>query len=111
MNLNKWLTICHGHITIHIVNIIKGKIMVKKMPISFFKTHCLRLIDELSKHSTEEIIITKNAKPIAKIAPIVAEKKESLVDAFRGKIEITGDIESPLECEWDAEKGVLYNER
>jgi prevent-host-death family protein len=80
------------------------------MPISHFKSHCLQLISELLKHPDEEIIITKNAKPVAKVTPISNENRKSLAGLLKGRGQVTGDIISPIDEEWDAEKGVLYNE-
>ena len=84
--------------------------MKKEMPISQFKNHCLKLIDELSKHADEEIIITKRDKPIAKFIPIKKDNIKPLFDLLKGRGKIVGDIISPIDVEWDAEKGVLYNE-
>ena len=84
--------------------------MKKEMPISHFKTHCLQLISELLKHPNEEIIITRNALPVAKVMPITNENRKSLVGLLKGRGKITGDIISPIDVEWDAEKGILYNE-
>ena len=67
---------------------------------SQFKAQCLQLMDEVQR-TGEEIIITKNGKPISKLAPIV-KKPETLFGAHKGQIEITGDIISPLDVEWDA---------
>ncbi len=84
--------------------------MKKAITISQFKTHCLKLIEDLSKHPDEEIIITKRNEPFAKVIPITRGKKKSIFDSLKDSGEITGDIISPIDVEWDAEKGVLYNE-
>ena len=51
--------------------------------------------------SDEELTITKNGKPVAKLVPY--HKAESLFDMFGpGEVEIHGDIIEPLEEEWGA---------
>jgi prevent-host-death family protein len=35
-----------------------------------FKAKCLQLLDEISKHKHDSIIITKRGKPVAKLSPI-----------------------------------------
>ena len=68
---------------------------------SEFKARCLKLMDEVAE-SGEEIIITKNGKPISKLAPY-REKPKSLFGIDKGRIEILGDIISPIDVEWEAE--------
>ena len=68
---------------------------------SEFKARCLKLMDEVA-NSGEEIVITKNGKPVAKLAPYQG-KSESWFGRDRGKIRILGDVISPVEMEWEAE--------
>lgn len=77
---------------------------MQTMGISQFKTHALKIIDNVSK--TEEIIvITKRGKPLAQIIPY----KDTVSDHTPGKLSDTlvfeKDIVSPLgEDMWDASK-------
>ena len=71
-----------------------------------FKAKCLKLMDEVAE-SGEEIIITKNGKPVAKLTPYREEPsvptpqiRESMYGKDRGKIRILGDIVSPMPAEW-----------
>ena len=73
-----------------------------------FKAKCLKLMDEVAE-TGEEIVITKNGKPVAKLTPYgekssepVLEKCESMFGKDRGKIRILGDIVSPMPAEWFA---------
>lgn len=50
----------------------------------------------------EELVITKNGHPAARPCPL-REKPEPPFGADRGIIEILGDIESPINEEWDAD--------
>ena len=68
---------------------------------SEFKAKCLKLMDEVAE-SGEEIVITKNGRPTAKLVAC-RERPKTLFGIDRGKLEILGDIISPIEVEWEAE--------
>ena len=67
---------------------------------SEFKAKCLKLMDEVAE-TGEEIIITKNGKPVAKLTAH-REKPKSLYGLGRGRMKIIGDIISPIDVEWEA---------
>ena len=67
---------------------------------SEFKAKCLKLMDEVAE-TGEEIIITKNGKPVAKLSAH-REKPKSLYGMDKGRMKIIGDIISPIDVEWDA---------
>ena len=67
---------------------------------SEFKAKCLKLMDEVAE-SGEEIVVTKNGRPVARLVPY-RTKFEKFFGADEGKIEILGDIISPIEVEWEA---------
>ncbi|MDE2802140.1 MAG: type II toxin-antitoxin system prevent-host-death family antitoxin [Chloroflexota bacterium] len=69
---------------------------------SEFKAKCLQLMDEVAQ-SGEEIVITKFGEPVAKLAPL-REKPKTLFGIDRGRIEILGDIISPLYEDWEIEE-------
>ena len=75
---------------------------MKTMAISEFKTHALKIIDQLSKNH-ETIIVTKRGKPLAKLLPY-----EDTQDLFKpGQLVETlifeDDIITPLgEDMWEA---------
>ena len=57
-----------------------------------FKAHCLGLFDTLAKQS-EEIIVTKRGKPIAKVVPASAITDRSSWKDLRGTAHFTcGDL-------------------
>ena len=84
---------------------------MKTMPAGSFKTHCLSVIDEVyDKH--EEVVITKHGKPMAKLVPVVEEKKSNF-DCMRGMAKIHGDlvesIVTPEEwAEWEQEQDEFF---
>ena len=60
---------------------------------SEFKATCLRLMDEVAE-SGEEIVITKNGRPTARLLPY-RKRFGDWFGADRDRIEIIGDIISP----------------
>ena len=68
---------------------------------SEFKATCLRLMDEVAE-SGEEIVITKNGRPTARLLPY-RKRFGDWFGADRDRIEIIGDIISPIDLEWEAE--------
>ena len=81
-------------------------IMVMKaertMKASEFKAKCLEVMDTVAR-TGDSVILTKRGKPVAKICPISAPRP-SLFGFMKGRVEILGDIVSPIDVEWDAEK-------
>ena len=73
----------------------------RTMKASEFKAKCLKLMDEVAE-SGEEIVITKNGSPKARLVPY-RERPKTLFGIDRGKLEILGDIVSPIDVEWEAE--------
>lgn len=67
-----------------------------------FKARCLKLMDEVAK-TRKPIVITKRGKPVAKLVPAEPEPRKPLFGCMAGTITYVGDIESPLEVEWEAE--------
>ena len=81
----------------------------RTMKASEFKAKCLRLMDEVAT-SGEEIVITKNGRPTARLLPW-RKRFEDWFGADRDRIEFTGDIISPtdLECEAEADPHQVLN--
>ena len=69
---------------------------------SEFKAKCLKLMDEVAE-TGEEIVITKNGEPIAKLTAYQQPRKVPW-GADKGRIRIVGDIISPID---EAEVDVL----
>ena len=67
---------------------------------SEFKAKCLKLIDQIAENN-QELIITKNHKPVAKLVPY-HKRPKSLWGIDKGRIKIVGDIMSPIDVEWNA---------
>lgn len=63
-----------------------------------FKTHCLRLMDEVAERHTE-IVITKYGKPVAKLGPVEDEVPDSF-GAMAGTVAYRDDIVTPDPDAW-----------
>jgi prevent-host-death family protein len=72
---------------------------MKTMPAGEFKTRCLQVMEQVYRSRTP-VVITKRGKPVAKLVP--PDEPASLIfDSLKGKIEILGDIVSPMTLEED----------
>ncbi len=78
------------------------------MSATVFRARCYRLMDEVAE-TGEEIVITKRGKPVAQLRPIRPVRK-SMFGRDRDIIKILGDIEAPIDLEWDAETGKNWHE-
>lgn len=67
-----------------------------------FKAKCLGLLDEVQRER-KEIVITKRGKPVARLVP-VETAPPALFGRMKGTLEILGDIVSPIDEIWDAER-------
>ena len=71
---------------------------VRIIKASEFKAKCLKLMDEVAE-SGQEIIITKNGRPVSRLAPY-RKRPDTFFGADKGKIKILGDIVSPMPAKW-----------
>jgi prevent-host-death family protein len=70
---------------------------------SEFKAKCLAVLDEVER-TRQPVVITKRGKPVAELVPHKAQKKPELFGLLKGRLEIIGDIISPIDVEWEALK-------
>jgi prevent-host-death family protein len=68
---------------------------------SEFKAKCLHLMDEVAK-SGEEIVITKNGKPVS-ILKAYKKIPKTLFGQQKDKITSRDDLIDPVAVPWDAE--------
>ena len=81
---------------------------VRTIKASEFKARCLKLMDEVADNGAE-IVITKNGRPVSRLVPY-RKKPDTLFGIDRGKLEIHGDIDEPLDVAWEAEAGRVQEE-
>ena len=67
-----------------------------------FKTHCLRLIEEVAQ-TKQPIIVTKHGQPMAKLVPI-EDETYSLFGCQANTINISGDIVESTGELWEVEE-------
>ncbi len=76
--------------------------MIKRIPAGKFKTHCLKIMDEVY-HSHQKIIVTKHNIPVVQIVPI-DPRSSSLFVWLRGTVHFNQDIIFQIDEEWDANR-------
>jgi len=69
-----------------------------------FKARCLQVMEDVRTKRTT-VLITKRGKPLAKLVP-PGEQSPDVLGCLAGKIEILGDIVSPITPleDWDSLK-------
>jgi prevent-host-death family protein len=77
--------------------------MEQKISAGQFKAECLKLMDYV-KNKQASFVITKRGVPVAKLVPVEENHAIELFGALKGSIKIKGDIISPIDEEWDAER-------
>jgi prevent-host-death family protein len=70
---------------------------------SEFKAKCLALMDEVAR-TGEPVVITKKGEPLVELVPHKSKVKKDAFGILKDELEITGDIMSPIDIEWDAMK-------
>ena len=76
-----------------------AKVAPRTIKASEFKAKCLKLMDEVAE-TGEEIVITKNGRPVSRLAPYREKPKVLQFGRHRDNIQILGDIVSPMPAEW-----------
>ena len=75
---------------------------VRTITASEFKAKCVKIMDEVAE-SGERVVITKRGKPVAELSQ-ARELRSPIFGSLRHTMKIIGDIEAPLDVEWDAMK-------
>ena len=77
---------------------------MKTMPISHFKTHALKILDQVAK-TQENVVITKRGKPLAQITPYRSSDSDPKPGKLADTLVFEKDIVSPFgEDMWEAGK-------
>ena len=75
---------------------------MKTIKASEFKAKCLKIIDVVAA-TGETVVITKNGVPVTELIP-AKRRPETLFGAMKGSILYIGDVISPVDEEWEAER-------
>jgi prevent-host-death family protein len=67
-----------------------------------FKAKCLKLLDEVAE-TRKPLVITKRGKPVAEVRP-VDNPHRAFVGSMKGTVLWMGDVISPIDVEWEANK-------
>lgn len=67
---------------------------------SEFKAKCLALMDEVAR-TGEPVLVTKRGRPVAELRPVQGPPRRA-IGFLKGRLEIVGDIVSPLDEPWEA---------
>jgi len=65
-----------------------------EVSVSAAKTHLSRLLDRAVRG--EEVVITRNGKPIARVVPAQQRRAPRKLGALRGKVRVAADFDAPL---------------
>ncbi len=84
---------------------LKGRGVIEA---SDFETKCLQVMNEVAR-SGEELVITKKEHPMFSFPPF-REKPKSLFGIDKGRIEILGDIITPVDVEWEAQSDNTWDD-
>lgn len=85
--------------------------MTKMVGAAEFKAKCLALLDEVQA-TGEPITVTKRGKPVAMVSTVAKEEpRKSLFGAMKGTIKILGDIEGPIDPDWEARWLAKWDEK
>ena len=77
-----------------------------EVPASEVKNSWHEYLDRVSRER-QEVVVTRYGKPVAKLVPIEPEEgaePHSLFGSLRGSVTFCGDIISPIDEVWDAER-------
>ena len=59
-----------------------------------FKAQCLAVMDEVQK-KRQPVVVTKRGKPVVKVIPADNLEEDEIIDSWKGRIKILGDIVAP----------------
>lgn len=75
---------------------------MRKLKISEFKTHCIRILKSVAT-SREPIVITHRGKPLVQVDPLPPADSKRVLGGLLGVMEIRGDIiHSDFADDWEA---------
>ncbi|MEB3311795.1 MAG: hypothetical protein VKJ02_16345 [Snowella sp.] len=69
-----------------------------EIQLQLFQSQSLQLIEQM-KQTGEEITLTENGLPIAKVIPIQQKSSSSFIGYMQGSVLIHGDIIDPIDMD------------
>ncbi|HYD67048.1 type II toxin-antitoxin system prevent-host-death family antitoxin [Azospirillum sp.] len=78
--------------------------MTRMIPMSEFQDAFQRLVEEVTS-TGESVIVTKDGKPVSQFSAITEKPNpKSLFGFMKGRMTVHGDLDEPIDVEWDALK-------
>jgi prevent-host-death family protein len=77
-----------------------GRQIMHTVKASEFKAKCLQLMEEVNR-TQQEIIITKNGKPVSRLVPY-RKQVATLFGLHKGQLSSHDDLIEPDQSAWDA---------
>lgn len=80
--------------------------MPRTMKAAEFKAKCLEAVAEVVR-TREPITVTKHGKAVAQLVPVIRKRvrnPKTLLGFLKGKIQSHGDIISPIDVVWNADR-------
>lgn len=65
------------------------------LAISRFKATCLAVLEDV-RRTGRSVTVTRLGKPVARVVPLEPAPKKRRLGGYKGRIEIVGDIVSPI---------------
>ena len=65
------------------------------LAISRFKATCLAVLEDV-RRTGRPVTVTRFGKPVARVVPLEPTRKKRRLGGYEGRIEIVGDIVSPV---------------
>ena len=91
-----------------------AKAREQQIGVTEFKAKCLALVNAVSRGKVDRVVLTKRGKPVAELTPLTVRQRPyvSSRGALKHMINLRDDVDltAPSDLEWDAEKGILFNE-
>lgn len=85
--------------------------MGKMVGMAEFKANCTRLLRELGENG-QEITVTSRGKAVAVVsAPEARPKRKSAFGCMKGTATIIGDLDEPLDPDWEAKWLASWDEQ
>lgn len=76
---------------------------MRTMPAGKFKAQCLSILNEVEA-KREPVIVTKNGRAVARMMPMPLLDQDPIFGFFRGKLDLLGDVISPVSTEEENEE-------
>ena len=85
--------------------------MGKMVGMAEFKANCTRLLREVQAGG-EPITVTNRGRPVATVSqPVDKPKRKSAFGMLKGTVTIHGDLDEPIDPDWEAKWEAKWDER